>query len=249
MYKRNTSIGLEEEKSPSCTNQVNRYVQPIKEYINPLIHNKGSAHFSKESVIRGPIHTITSVSKNLPEIEGNSIEVIEKRSSIASAISEGCYSNISELDISDKLRKENNLFLPPLFEVHSALQLLYQTKSEGFATSHTSVKSQARPITIPRKSHSIRTEPKNNIPIESSSLNQPLKDFIKKVNEISTNYMSHVLNNRDVYFQYVVLSKTQFSFLNTELFNMQVEGLMNLKPQYEKNIMCYQGRLNIKKNR
>lgn len=239
---KNNSSGESEEddKMQNSASQFVRYSHPKKPHTNPLVHNKGSAHFSKEV---GPKEqNQPTLEEFKPKIESqlkvpSQDEAIVKKSSIASVCS-----NISEFDVIEKLQKAENPFFLPLFEIHGTLQLLIQG-SKGRYLSSVNLPDSSYANGMPLRSHSIRTEEKENIQISPGSLSEKQVNFIKMVNSISTNYISHVLNNRDLYFQYVAISKSPLDFMNSEFFISRMDNLMKQKRNYERDIKLYQSNI------
>lgn len=238
----NNSSVQEEEKETSGASQLARYNQPVKEYKNPLIHNKGSAHFNKESILY-ILNLVVFQEKNLQSclqlnpLGGNQLDCIEKKDSLGNKNSEGSFSNTSEFDIAETQMKANDHFLPPPFEHHGTMHISCQGKKEELKLATSLSNRQKCQAMTPEFSNLIQTEQKDKVPIIiKTEQTETQIEYFNKVNAITTNYMTRILSDSDVYIQYVSLLKVPIPFVNSQEFNLQKDKLMKNRGQFERNL-------------
>lgn len=221
----------EEDKYQGSANPFAQYSQPVNKHTNPLVHNKGSVHFLKETIPPPSKENVVDYLKPTTYVQED--DPVIKKGSIASICS-----NISEFDQQEKQKKADNLYLLPLFEIHGTMQHISQNSKLKYLSS-VNIKGQVGIEPVLLRSHSIRTEEKENIKVNPAVFSETQTEYIKNINSITTNYICHVLNNRDLYFQYVSVCKSSTAYTYTEHFITQVDNLMKQKNNYIKNIELY----------
>lgn len=245
----------EEDKTVNHANHVSRYIQPKKEHANPLVYNKGNANFKKDSPKKESQNTVIPTLANhmehnqqisqknfLSPINPNDLDMIKKKDSISSVGSDGGFTNTDEFDAREKTIGVSNFIRPPLFEVNNTMQFLLQTKREESTNDKTSfVKNtkenhEANGIAkMPFKSRSMAQQKTEGIEALAADLTPEQYNYLKKMYDFKNNYLFHALNMREVYFQYVSISKSTMNFTNSQDFLLKVSSLLALKKNYAKD--------------
>lgn len=260
MNKKQVYSDQEEDKANSTATHLTKYSQHAKEHVNPLVHNKGCAKFTKEPSKKElfPKPPAPSAPTIPPVLSANPLNhkqtVIQKKESISSVGSDGVLSNTDEFNPTENRIGFSNFIKPPLFEVHNTMQFLLLTmrdnakeelpikKEEKTPTNNTKVK-------MPFKSRSMFQQKTESIEALAADLTPEQYNFLKKMYGFKYNYLIHALNMREIYFQYVSISKSAMSFTNSEEFLNKVSNILELKKNYLKDnsILYIQVKSNINK--
>jgi hypothetical protein len=269
----------EVKRTSSTLSQFAQYARPVKEHVNPLLHNKGCVRGPGRQLVKldsAPVRLMEAAALDslvilhdedvkgpLPSaLVSHDEQGLVKKGTNTSSCS-GVLSDMSELNSSERFKKLSNFFQLPLFEVHSTMQLLRLQKSskrhargegegegpgevgqhegEGDTSpvtgSKLSVKDQLLVLgTKPyHKCRSALLADKPDLEKLRAELTPKQEAYFALMKDIKTNYISHALNNREIYFQYVAMSRANLEFTNTPDFAREVETLLLQQPKYARN--------------
>jgi hypothetical protein len=174
---------------------------------------------------------------------------IGKKDSVSSQNSEGGYSICSELNPTERELGLGSFIKLPLFEVAKTMQYLLHLKYEllkQIKTANSKSEDSSRYINNSRrvpKSCSMMEEKGICIEDFAADVSPEVYQFLKKVYSYKSNYLFHVLNMRNIYFQYVSVSRSTMSFTNTQEFLVLVEKAMLQNKNYMKDLKLYQGKV------
>ena len=128
------------KRTTSTLSQFAQYARPVKEHVNPLLHNKGCVRRAGRQLVKldsAPVRLLEATPKEPLEVPQEE-ELKEPLSSIPPAQEDqglvkkgtntsscsGLLSDVSELNSSERFKKLSNFFQLPLFEIHNTMQLL-----------------------------------------------------------------------------------------------------------------------------
>ena len=153
---------------------------------------------------------------------------------------------LSEISPSDRFKKIGDVLQLPMFEVQKTmLSLRFNNKATELvnkkSTEHEVKKENLHDMNAYRK-WTIDEIKAHGIENMTAQLSSTQRQYFTIMNSFKTNYLSHVLNNNKVYFQYVSMSKQNLSFLNSEKFTKEYKLNLAQKEKFAKNIYKYHGK-------
>ncbi len=193
-----------------------------KERVNPLLSNKGSVRprLSSLALPRTPAPSLSSTTVVPPKLDK------ERDESSSDDVS-------SELDSSERFRKLANLCQLPLFEIHGTMHVLRQKRT----LQHERGK-RSNEFRKSRTMHGARTPGAQEM---LQTLTQEQHKYFGHMKESKTDYMSHMLNCKQIYFQYVAVSKTNMWFLKSAEFEVMTSKLMEQKERFRQDKARFAG--------
>jgi len=232
------STTADEEMKENRIDEFGRYLQVTREHVNPLVHNKGSPYAIKvEKCFDQEAPTAPSANfKDQPEADGRlsphslmcNLHMVKKDT----LTTEAAMSNISELNSAERIAKVNNIFQLPLFEIRNTMQALaFKRKMvdidpESPVNLCAEQKQRLFPCKVPYKSRSMLPGQRESFERLAADLTPKQYNFLKQMYGFKTNYLFHVLNMREIYFQYVTLSREDMTFTGCEAFQSRVKHLL-----------------------
>ncbi len=227
----------EEEKGSTTFSQFARYSIPVCDHVNPLLHNKGSVGVSKDVAKKDPPVSLVVPGRKKVFHRGDTKESVE---------SDG--PGMSEFESFEGGSQIGTLLQLPLFEIHNTMELLLQKRqlqvgdtdppAESSSSSNSPNKEKkidgggSYACRMPLKSYSMQP-PENPCNMEALATELPPAqfEFLKQMYAFKTNYLFHVLNMRDIYFQYVAVSKGIANLANSQ----NIEDQMKMMQTHAKN--------------
>jgi len=255
------SAKTEEEEKECCVIQISRYSHLLSGHLNPLVYNKGyvsttnseHCYSSPDIQLKEPDIKVVlplTESLNLPLISGEDFGMIKKDS----MLSEAAMSNISELTSAERISKVNNIFQLPLFEIHNTMQdILFRKRTKrkmqealkkvepepkikqgSEITDPKNSNLLVCPVKLPFKSRSLFQKEKQGFEKLGAELTQKQEEYFRKMFAFKGNYLFHVLNEKSIYLQYVILSRENMSFTTCEPFVSRVRQILSLAKNLKK---------------
>ncbi len=239
---------LPEEKKNHVTmmSQYAPYSQPMREHVNPLLFNKGSVRGDSDHLkFARPTQIASTKSKSGPLPEDERTLFLQRREAedgdemkrsgtLSSICSEG-FSNTSELNSDER---KTQLFQLPLFEIHGTIQQLIKARrllpqeEQAENQNDSPADSLSPPSRPPGKSRTM--QPDKGVALEklAEDLTPQQYEYFKEMYAFKGSYLLHVLHVREIYFQYVSISKNDMSYTTSHEFTTQVSRLLTQKPRF-----------------
>ncbi len=230
-----------------------RYTKPVKEHVNPLLHNKGSVNFVKDNPTPPPKLDLSPlVLTTSPHLTKKSESAVIQFDSMLSL--DCSPTGMSEFYSAEKAAPLNSVFQLPLFEIHHTMYLLAQKRdalkeiveekndvaeeeapsAKKPAPDQSEDLKQKKILKMPYKSCSMQQAKCEGIETMAADLTPRQYGFLKKVFAYKSNYLFHTLNFREVYFQYVAVTKEIMKLSTSEDVAEQLQTLMRQSKSYAK---------------
>ena len=246
--------------------KINYFAQLPKESktrINPFLYNKGYVKplgLEETTALSRPIiHTpppparvpledykfSSSVRKQTaPEYEVEPFDQPYKENVQGS--NEDLLSITSELNSSERFKKLSNIFQLPMFEIHNTMQAvmsrkLLETISEKNGDDTPKRTKKKTKSKGQHKCLSVYGTKREGAEDMQQELTPKQYTYFSKMNEFKTDYLSHVLNHKEIYFQYVSMSKANTWFLNSAEFITRNNKLLEQKSKFKRNKAKFAG--------
>ncbi len=235
---------------PAHRNQFAQFPKQSKERVNPLLSNKGSVRVSGHSTLAtGPLPltpTLLSQATVPAYLPGRRTpplgkEKAEKKKRVLMRMDSGASNDdvSSELDSTERFNKLANLCQLPLFEIHNTMHML---REKGLDTGEDAGPGGRKGKGF-HKSQTLYGTKRKGAEDMKQVLTTKQYEYFSKIHDINTDYITHVLNHREIYFQYVAMSKSNMWYLKTAEFKVMVDKLMAQKAQFKQNKAKYESTL------
>ncbi len=217
-----TAENENEDEGEGCV-EFAQYGQLTREHLNPLVHNKGTSPGVKELHSKQS-EILTAYLRQNPAPVAVPLDIL-KQDSLAS---DAAMSNTSELNTNERSEKVNNVFRLPLFEVSGGtIQARVEEKGpeEEVAAGPDKQVLQSHEH-APYKSRSMKPRDKLSFESFGEELTPEQYRYFKAMYAFKTDYLIHALNMREIYFQYVMVSREDMSFTFSAPFTTRIGRLM-----------------------
>jgi len=216
---------------------------------NPLLRNKGSVGLtkSKKELSSYSLVPPTSASKfcSISDDYDNSVrKSLQTTNSpdvpILGSIDNDATSITSEMSPSERFNKPNEYFQLPMFEVRNTMCSLRYIRSVTMikrSENKAEDKEEAKKETeLLHKMWTISVDKRNKVEDMTAELMPKQREYFTIMSKFKNNYLNHVLSCNKVYFQYVLMSRQNLDFLESEEFLKERELNLLQKEKYLKNL-------------
>jgi hypothetical protein len=187
-----------------------------------------------------PINTKNTLTVPFKDVNESREEETSKEMSMTDPYSDVNFEGISELNSCERFRKLSNSYQLPLFKIHKTLGVLMNREYSQHlplplrvAPSLNVVRKRIikRKETIFRSKKSKSVNTRKNVDF-AKKLTKIEHQYFTIMNGIKVNYIRHVLSNKEIYKEYVRMSKANISFTDSEEFKSQMQKIMSQKIKY-----------------
>lgn len=230
-------------------NNLRRYSQTAVSHMNPLLFNKGNVPktpsanhticrgFSSEEDIEIPEESATNFITT--KVRSFKSKTNIKYSSIL--IADEDLNDSSELRTVERNQRMLNLLRIPIFETHDSEHLTPEKNKEAPAVK---TRESALVVTAPYveehklltyKSKTLKTAPTPSIESMGAKLTIEQHDYLKAMYEFKDYYLYYVLKKKEIFRQYVAMSKANMSFTKSKIFQEQKGNLLLETTKFNRN--------------
>jgi len=154
-------------------------------------------------------------------------------------LSDDLISDVSELNSSERFKKLTSIFLLPMFEVHNTMQAMKQNLIKTPSEIH---ESKPEGLILPRRAQTLAGVTRTHVEDMKRELTPKQHEYFSKMNAFRGSYLSNVLNRREIYFQYVTMSKADMWYLGTQDYEKRYIEMMSQRPKFAQNKSKYAGK-------